>query len=862
MLFFICVPRYTNAQTPSNIVDLQQPDKARLEWFTFDAVNMLREHKKLPNLVWDDVLYRAAIDHAQYLLSEKKISHFQTIKGKKTPAERVKIHGGLAYTIVGENIVEITLGGLASSNGLTLSTATYEAAAATMATLWKNSPGHYKNIISKNYNCTALAVAYDSTRQRCIAVQVFGYTNTPSTTAKFPDYSDHLLDLPNSTLPYGLQPYTSKKQKATDGFQKMYIDRGYITSTYKDAKKIFKGRRSGITQEFIPLSQFDSASTEFSMVPNRRNALFELNGKLTKPIYRKKLLKYCRQHTPPTYYIETSLIRCFRKKPHYFFYPLQPNGPEIEFNLFLIKNKHLQAYRSYIVVPSKLLETSYPPVTYIKPFKLQSVPDKYRTYNTYDTLHLRLYYTSGQTNLDSSKQIEIAKSFNAIKGKITSVQIAAFASIEGEKAGNDLLAKSRMDNFMLLVKPYLDTITIQPKIIKQEQWRLFYKQLEGTRLQFVKKMKPDEIRAYVNQHTSDTLLSYFLNQQRYLDVALTYRQEFKEKIKTKTSVEIYDSLKTEFYKYEKPKQELVNALEKAQFSVYLEWSLLDSTALQACVLRIPREEKYPIFTYNELVFKYTVQGSISDKTFYDSIHVFGNSKYFPAKSKNDLIYNNLVLIYKHFATYGDLNELMNYEAINNEAYRKSEFFLKKNKKGKSSNPNKLYQTEYFALKELPAFIALGKRVKAPDFHEDELWKYYYVYTIHSLYNFIPMHPEINKMLPGIKKYYHPNDAILTDSQCLELAYFYTAIDKYAVAKALIEPIATRTNPNIEALKLYVTLRYEDFEDDHEYIKYLTGEYSRLGKTEWCDLWFNPNYLNFLLLEDLRLKEFYNCNCDK
>lgn len=169
LLSCIFTPRYTNAQL-SNIVDLQQPAKAILEWLTFKAVNSLREQKKLPDLVWDDVLYRAAIDHAQYLITEKKISHYQTIKGKKTPAERVKIHGGSVYTIAGENIIEITLGGQTLSKGAILSTVTYESAASAMAALWKSSPGHYKNIISKSYNCTALAVAYDSSQQRLIAV--------------------------------------------------------------------------------------------------------------------------------------------------------------------------------------------------------------------------------------------------------------------------------------------------------------------------------------------------------------------------------------------------------------------------------------------------------------------------------------------------------------------------------------------------------------------------------------------------------------------------------------------------------------------------------------------------------------------
>jgi hypothetical protein len=200
---------------------------------------------------------------------------------------------------------------------------------------------------------------------------------------------------------------------------------------------------------------------------------------------------------------------------------------------------------------------------------------------------------------------------------------------------------------------------------------------------------------------------------------------------------------------------------------------------------------------------------------------------------------------------------MDYDAIDNDVYRKAEFFLQKPQKGKqkSSSSKLLYQKRYFALKEIPAFIAMAKRAKANNFPEDELWKYYYVYTIHSLYNFIPMHPEINKMFPGIKKYFHPDDAVLTDSQRLDLVYFYSALKKYDVAKNIIEPCAVRAQPNIEGLKLYVTLRYEDFENNHEYIQYLIREFPRLEKEEWCDLWFNPNYLNFL-----QLKDFYNCSC--
>src|SRR5688572_23804532 len=159
VLIFVSIPSLAQV---SDEVSLQVPDLKKLEWLTHESVNTLRTDKTLSALAWDDVLYRAAKDQADFLIREKKISHTQKTKGKRTPAERVKIHGGTVFKIVGENIVAVSLGAQLSVKGRKLSTVTYHAAAHAMAQLWKSSAGHYKNILSKKYNCTALAITYDS----------------------------------------------------------------------------------------------------------------------------------------------------------------------------------------------------------------------------------------------------------------------------------------------------------------------------------------------------------------------------------------------------------------------------------------------------------------------------------------------------------------------------------------------------------------------------------------------------------------------------------------------------------------------------------------------------------------------------
>jgi hypothetical protein len=154
---------------------------------------------------------------------------------------------------------------------------------------------------------------------------------------------------------------------------------------------------------------------------------------------------------------------------------------------------------------------------------------------------------------------------------------------------------------------------------------------------------------------------------------------------------------------------------------------------------------------------------------------------------------------------------------------------------------------------------MGNRVQAKNFPSQELWKNYYLYLIDALYPAIPIDQEIYGLLPGFKKYFHPDDTKLTDEERLKLAYMYCALRRYETAKDLIEPLVSGTNPNIEALKLYISLKAWKL-NTYEITDLLLKEYKRLGNTEWCDLIVHPRYVNFLLLEDLRLKKFYNCNC--
>lgn len=868
-IFFFLVAASINlikAQAYSDDVNVVTPDLKKLEWKTFEAVNQIRVKQDLPELVSDSVLYRAAIDHATYLLNEKKISHSQKTKERSTPQARVRLHGGVAYSRIGENIVEIPLGMEWSNKGRKQSTVTYQAGGALMADLWRNSPGHYKNIINQNYNCSALAVAYDNNSQRLIAVQVFGYIDTPLLQVDQPDYSKELLQADKNRLPYHLKNYrfNKKDQRPIRSFRKMADHYGYITGSFKTAKKVFKGRRSGIVQEFIPLDQFDSATRSFSQVPNRRNGLYELNGKLNAPVYRRQLLKYSRRHVERGKYkitvFKQTLNLPLKKPPQTFLFPLQLNYFQTEYNLFLIKRKRLVSFKTYSRVPNETFEVKFPELSYHTGFKPYLLADKERFYEKCDTLQFQFFYAKGEISISDKMRKLLEDTLRKVPGKIVKIEAEAFASVEGEQSVNIILAKKRLDEFIKLIFPFRASEDIESSVRHQEQWNLFSKQIKGTHLEFLKKKKVDEARLMVNKHLEDTLLLRFLNEQRYSKIKLIFKSEVQEVIQSKSLPALYDSLIFEFLKSPKAGSKLLKSLEQVQCALYENPSRERfASKLEPQILNL---NKFPAFTYHRLIYDYSVLKIIDDKAFDDGMHQLANSQYFPARLKDQLLYNHLALIYNKSSRH-ELYQIKDVQKLWDIKYLNQEFYFRKYKK--RQNPKAAETADpLIIIQTLPQLIEAGSGLGVISFPADSLWRYYYLNMITSLMRQLPHIPisKIYPFLPGFKQYFHPNNSILSDEERLKYALFYSGFKRYDVARTLIEPVALKENADKQALKMYLTLIRGDFEKDSDFVNVLIEAYPKLGQEEWCDLWFNPSYLNFLLLENIKLKKFYNSHCNR
>jgi uncharacterized protein YkwD len=835
-------------------LDLDNPNLLLLGAQTFHAVNDLRLDKKTPALQWDEVLYRAAKDHADYLIKEKKLSHEQRFKDRSTPFKRVKLHGGLTDNRVGENLVSVSLGIVVSHKGRKLSTQSVNSAALTMAQLWKASPSHYRNILEKSFNATAVAIAYEPKSQRVIAVQVFAAKKILITAEELPDRSEVLLHTPERKLPFGLKgsnEFSKKNSRSIRAFLTLSSVNGYLTGSYKAGKRAFKGRRSAIAVESIPLTQFDSGATDYDLVRNRRNGLYPLNGELQKPVYRREMLRYSRRHSPRFVFLNLRILK-IHKRIKAFIYPTTA-GPGT--NLFLINKKKLTTYVTPLGLPALLLDEPLPLLKFRNSFSNASLPERFKKETKYDTLELTVFYASRVVTTDTATTQKIIRVLEKTRGKIIRVEAAAYASVDGEMSENHGLAKQRVNGLMAVIKPYLDTINVTPHLVSKEQWELFLQQIERHNLWHLKKVHKRELRSYVNTHKTDSLISLLLAEQRFTLFKMIIKYDSLIPLPIERAVENYYKQKNKFEPLETKTASQAAILEKAQLKAYGEIIAKNTSE----VIKVVNDERYPAFRYHELMFNYMIRHQIPDHQFYKQLHELGHSKYLAGELRSQLVYNNLVFIYRNYDNEKYLSSMMMTEDLYCNRYRRSEFLVRHYKHLQCWRNETLFSQEYYVLKEFPHLISLDRKQNIQHSRTDSLSKFYTTSMIKALYS--PLLPtEIFAHVANVKPLFHPDDNALSLDERVRLAFFYCAFYKVDVAKSLLAPVINDSRLDPEGRKLFITLQFDAYHDQHEVIDYLIDQYSILGKQHWCNMWSEGKYLTYLLLEDVKLKKFYNCQC--
>ncbi|HKX12351.1 MAG TPA: CAP domain-containing protein [bacterium] len=154
------IPFHLQQQSPGKTLgpsDLSRQVESRI----FESTNGVREGKKLKPLASEELLAKAAHDHAQDMMKRNYLSHFSP--EKKSVVDRLKKYRPKLNRSVGENLHTI-----ASAGGLF----DPKAIAEQMMKDWMNSSSHRKNILAKNFEFLGVGCTGDGSRIFC--VQVFG----------------------------------------------------------------------------------------------------------------------------------------------------------------------------------------------------------------------------------------------------------------------------------------------------------------------------------------------------------------------------------------------------------------------------------------------------------------------------------------------------------------------------------------------------------------------------------------------------------------------------------------------------------------------------------------------------------------
>jgi len=157
----------------SQKIDIHDFNYQYLEYLIKTGIDSLRQIEDLKPLHHDSILYLAAKDHASYMLGTNVLSHEQRdIPERETPHDRINYYGG-NYSRTGENIafthiyLPVESG---RSTGESNIIDDYRSLASSFVEGWKNSPGHYRNIVTSEFNITGVTVSYNPLTQKIFGV--------------------------------------------------------------------------------------------------------------------------------------------------------------------------------------------------------------------------------------------------------------------------------------------------------------------------------------------------------------------------------------------------------------------------------------------------------------------------------------------------------------------------------------------------------------------------------------------------------------------------------------------------------------------------------------------------------------------
>lgn len=503
-----------------------------------EVVQLINNHRKklkLNELKNDDILFKAAKDHSNYMVKNNKLDHKENIQKKETPHDRVIFHGGTHFYTTGENILFLTV------ESKKYNTEELKKLAAKIYFQWKKSNPHYKNMIHSEFDQQGLSFSYDEKTKRLYATQVFGGKGT--TIPK---------QLSNNTFGLTSKSIYCKDVELSDKIHignSIRIEGNEVILYYHDIEKfksIFQNPSDAIAIDIVEKSQLSCGkSNNFDSSPI-------YDGVLLKPIYKDELISNNRAENKLKLITKVGEI-----PPHLIEKEVTANCVFIFSNCaceYVVPHKvNSKSLSLYPIIPSLLIpknvtlrnkgiiKSDEHTFAFDRNEIIQKLENSNTTIHTFDsdlatvddlindgqiTIHFDTI-PSENSNINHEEIEEDFEPYEFKNEKIHSSFIYSYSSVEGKEQHNRNLYLQRAIAIEKYGKKELNITVTPSKVIAEENWATCYIQLEMENLDEIVSKSKNEIRQYIN--ANQTKWEDYLKQQRISKLVANYYGELTTK---------------------------------------------------------------------------------------------------------------------------------------------------------------------------------------------------------------------------------------------------------------------------------------------------------------------------------------------
>ncbi len=437
----------------------------------FKLLNQLRVEQHLSVFTNDQILNLASFDQSHYMDSIHKVTHDQKTKKKETPQKRVFYYSG-THDQVGENCIMIFINKSMktkySKTPIIVKTEVDIAQALFLG--WKNSPGHYQNMIAPGYDVAGLGFYFNKDSSQIYSAQVFGAKpfipkkglDSPENAYDVKESNPSVCNIMNSAAWKDLNNELTIMQ----GTDSIYL----ICKKLDKFKTFFSNASDGFYVDYVFRDQF----------PCEKNNLLHgspiYDGYMMKPMVCKDII--ARNQAPGNnLYASIGAV------------PKELKNVDFGLNYGIIKNGLACQYTYVTVIPDRNLDILNLVPKWIDNSELEIKQDTFKGVLTFN-----VPFERGKSTISEIQKTELIKRLDVYKPFVQSLNIKTFSSIEGNSEVNLKLQQERAQNLKTIITSVCHT-ELKTEIEAKENWEQFFKEIKDTKFNYLTLLSKDKIKA-------------------------------------------------------------------------------------------------------------------------------------------------------------------------------------------------------------------------------------------------------------------------------------------------------------------------------------------------------------------------------